>query len=252
MVTAATTTASIAGTMSIESDRGRWLRWGLAAAGLLVGSLLVVSAVPRIAAYWLVLPAGASLDAIDEGRVISRENAEAAFRSYSEALAWQPEDPTLREDRARLASRLARLDPESADRWKELAVEDFRQTVALSPGNGTAWARLAEAELEAGAPVEKVLPYLRLARLTAPRRASALLPQLSIVMRHWEAMPDEMRAHALADLTSFWTRRAIRPLLVSIYLDAGFEARAAFRERLGENERALRDFDRLIASSLDG
>lgn len=243
--------ANTAGIMSIESDRGRWLQWGLAVAGLLVGGLLVVSAVPRIAAYWLVLPASASLDAIDEGRAISLENAEAAFRSYSEALAWRPEDPTLREDRARLVSRLARLDPGAADRWKELAVEDLRQTAALSPGNGTTWARLAEAELEAGAPVEKILPYLRLARLTAPRRASALLPQLSIVMRHWEAMPDEMRTHALAGIKSFWTRRAIRPLLVSIYLDAGFEARAAFRERLGENERALRDFDRLMASSLD-
>jgi hypothetical protein len=217
-----------------------------------VGVMLLIAAVPRVAAAWIVLPASAAAQAINEGRPISREEAEAAYHLFSESLAWQPDDPKLRQDRARLASRLAVLDPQSASRWKERAVEDFRKTVSLSPGNGTAWARLAKAEVEAGATVERVLPQLRLAQLTAPSRASALLPQFLITMRYWNEVPSDLRAQALAAVPAFWTRRSIRPLMVSAYLDADLGARVAFREQLAKNERALQDFDQLIASRLDG
>lgn len=250
MVMAGITTAGIAATMSTDAGHSRRLGWAVAAACVFVGGLLILMSVPRIAAYSHVLGASSAIRAIDEGRAIAHEDAKAAYGSYTAALAWRPHDPVLREDRARLAGRLALLEPQSVLLWRARAVEDFRQAVAAAPGNGTAWARLAQAELEAGADIEKALPQLRLARLTAPRRASALLPQFSIVMHHWAAMPDEMRTHALADLPSFWSRGAIRPLLVSAYLEAGFEARAAFRVRLGENPRSLEAFDRLLASSL--
>lgn len=236
--------------MSTDAGHSRRLGWAVVAACVLVGGLLIAMSVPRLAAYGRVLGASPAIRTIDEGRAVSLEDAKAAYQSYTAALAWRPHDPVLREDRARLAGRLALLEPQSVHLWRERAVEDFRQAVTAAPGNGTAWARLAQAELEAGAGIEKALPQLRLARLTAPRRASALLPQFSIVMRHWDAMPDEMRTHALADLPSFWSRGAIRPLLVSAYLGAGFEARAAFRVRLGENPRSLEAFDRLLASSL--
>lgn len=252
MVMAGITTAGIAAIMSTDAGHSRRLGWAVVTVCVLVGGLLIAMSVPRIAAYGLVLGASSAIRAIDEGRGISQEDAKTAYHSYTAALAWRPHDPVLREDRARLAGRLALLEPRLAPFWREQAVEDFRGAVASAPGNGTAWARLAQAELEAGAGIETVLPQLRLARLTAPRRASALLPQFSIAMRHWDAMPDEMRAHALADLPSFWSRGAIRPLLVAAYLEAGFEARAAFRRRLGENPRALQAFDRLLASSLNG
>lgn len=217
---------------------------------LLAGGLLLYTALPRIAAHGALLQAGAAIRVIDGGEALPPDAAEAAYRSYTIALAWRGDDPALLKDRARLAGRLASAEPQSAEAWRERAVEDLRAALALAPGDGTAWARLAQAEMEAGAEVQSVLPHLRLARLTAPRRASALLPQFSIVMRHWDVMPDEMRSHALDDLPSFWSRRALRPLLVTAYLEAGFSARSAFRARLAENERALRDFDRLLVSSL--
>lgn len=222
----------------------------VAAIALLAGGLLIWDAAPRIAAHGALLPAGPAIRAVDAGEVLPLEMAEAAHRSYTQVLAWRPGDPALLQDRARLAGQLALLDPRSAVHWREEAVEDFRAAVAAAPGDGAVWARLAQAELEAGADVQSVLPHLRLARLTAPRRASALLPQFSIVMRHWDAMPDEMRAHALADLPSFWQRRALRPLLVTTYLEAGYPARAAFRAGLGKNELSLQQFDRLLASNL--
>lgn len=249
MAMAATTTASTAGTMSTRPSGGL-LKWGVASVVLLAGGLLLFMALPRIAAHGALLQAGAAIRAIDGGETLPPDAAEAAYRSYAHALAWRGDDPALLKDRARLAGRLASADPQSAVAWREQVVEDLRAALALAPGDGTAWARLAQAEIEAGADVQSVLPHLRLARLTAPRRASALLPQFSIVMRHWDAMPDEMRTHALEDLPSFWSRRALRPLLVTAYLDAGFPARTAFRVKLGENERALRDFDRLLVSSL--
>lgn len=244
-------TANTAGTMSTDVLRsGRWLRWGVVVAGLLVGCLLAVSAVPRIAAHGAVLSARATIQTLDEGRALPREEALGAYDAYTQALSWQPEDPGLLQDRARLAGRLALFDAAMAPRLRERAVRDFRNALAAAPGDGTVWARLAQAELEAGVGTEAVLDHLRLARLTAPRRASALLPQFAIVMRHWDEMPEDMRAHGLGDALGFWSRRAYRPMLVSIYLDAGFEARAAFRERLGERPSALRQFDSQLASSL--
>ncbi len=97
-----------------------------------------------------------------------------------------------------------------------------------------------------------VRPWLGVARLTGRRRASARVPQFAVVMRHWEEMPEEMRTHALADLPSFWSRGALRPLIVADYLNAGYAARAAFRARLGENAGALNAFDRALASSFRG
>lgn len=237
--------------MSIEGvTKGRWFISAAALAGFLAGGFLIYAAVLRIAAHTIVLQAGPVIRAIDEGHSISGEAAETAYGKYTEALLWRSDDPALLRDKARLAGRLAFLKPGSSGLWRERAVEDLRAAVAAAPGDGTAWAWLAQAELNAGGSVEKVLPHLRLARLTAPRRASALLPQFAIVMKHWSAMPHEMRAHALADLPAFWSRRALRPWLVATYIEAGLSARAAFRERLGENEKALRDFDRALASSL--
>lgn len=250
MAMAAITMGNTAGTMSTDARDWHPLRWILVAVGFLAGGFLIFEAVPRVGAYGALLPASATVHAIDEGRVVALEAVDAAWHSYTQALDWRRDDPRLLRERARLAMRRAALEPQSADRWRGRAVEDYRTAVAAAPGDGTAWARLAQAELENGADIEQVFTHLRLARLTAPRRASALLPQFSIVMRHWDAMPDEMRSHALDDLPSFWSRRALRPLLVTAYLDAGFPARAAFRVKLGENERALRDFDRLLVSSL--
>ena len=249
MAMAATITANTAATMSTRKS-GRLLKWGVASVALLAGGLLLYMALPRIAAHGALLQAGAAIRAIDGGETLPPDVAEAAYRSYTFALAWRGDDPALLKDRARLAGRLASADLPSAREWRVRAVEDLSAALALAPGDGTAWARLAQAEIEAGADVETILPYLRLARLTAPRRASALLPQFSIVMRHWDAMPAEIRSHVLEDLPAFWQRRALRPVLVTAYLDAGFPARTAFRVKLGENERALRDFDRLLVSSL--
>lgn len=252
MVTLGITTGDIADTMSTKGGYGRARQWIAAIAAFSVGVVLVIAAVPRITAAWIVLPASEAVRAIDDGRPVSLEDGEAAYDLYSEALAWRPDDPVLLHDRARLAGRLAVLESELASQWRRRAVEDFRKVVALSPGNGTAWVRLAKAEIDAGADVEEVLPKLRLARLTAPSRASALLPLFLITMQHWDEMPDDLRSHALAAVPIFWTRRSMRPLLVAAYLDAGFEARAAFRERLGEKESALPAFDRLIASPTSG
>lgn len=237
--------------MSIDGvTKGRWFISAAALAGLLAGGLLIYAAVPRIAAHAIVLRAGPDIRAIDEGRSISGEAAETAYGKYTEALLWRPSDPALLRGKARLAGRLAFLKPGSSGLWRERAVADLRAAVAAAPGDGTAWAWLAQAELNAGGSVEEVLPHLRLARLTAPRRASALLPQFAIVMKHWSAMPDEMRAHALSNLPAFWSRRTLRPWLMATYIEAGLPARAAFREQLGKNEKMLRDFDRVLTSSL--
>ncbi len=227
-------------------------------------------ALPRIAAHAALIGTDATVAALDQGRAVPTAALIAAIAAHDDAISWLPGDAGLRRDRARMARRMAGLDDVLEDgnaiegaaeedlpfilahagHWRRRAVEDLRQAAAAAPGDGLVWALLADAELEAGAPPEAVLPVLRLARLTAPRRASALLLQHRIVMRHWAAVPGEMRDHALADLPAFWRRGALRGFLVASYLDAGFAARAAFRERLGDDPHALQQFDRQLSAAL--
>ena len=51
-------------------------------------------------------------------------------------------------------------------------------------------------------------------------------------------------------MPALWRRGQLRGFLVASYLDAGFAARAAFRERLSEDPRALPQFDRLLSAAL--
>lgn len=241
--------------MSIEAGRtGARHRWTLALIAGGAGLLLLVLALPRIAGHATLLPHGAVREALDRGTAMEPARAEAAHAALTRAGAWLPGDAAIARDRARVARRLARLSdgPETSDRLIDAAVADLRAAAATAPADGFTWALLADTELAAGKPVEAVLPALRLARLTAPRRASTILLTHGIVMRHWDAMPGEMRAYATDEILQLWRRGALRPLLVETYLDAGFAARAAFRARLGEEPRALQQFDRALSDAVGG
>ena len=241
--------------MSIEAGRTTLRqRRALALIAACAGLLLAVLALPRIAGHAMLLPHGAVREALDRGTVVEPARLEAAHAALARAGAWLPGDAAIPRDRARVARRLARLsdDPETADRLIEAAAADLRAAAAAAPADGFTWALLADTEIAAGKPVEAVLPALRLARLTAPRRASTILLTHGIVMRHWETMPAEMRAYATDDITQLWRRRDLRPLLVETYLDAGFAARAAFRARLGEDPRALQQFDKALSEAAGG
>lgn len=257
-----TTTANTAATMSTrQGPSSPLLKWGVVVFALLVGSALLFLAVPRVAAHAALLSAGSAVRALDEGRAVARAELEAAYAAYDEALGRLPHDAGIRRDRARLARRLAMTAPEnkapdSEDAaharfsWQKSAVDDLRLAAAASPGDGVIWALLADAEARTGAPSETIFSHLRLARLTAPRRASVLMIEHGIVMRHWDEAPEEVRVHALSELPVLWAKGGLRSALIDSYVDAGFSARIAFRERLGENPRALQIFDRLLSLRL--
>ncbi len=256
--------------MSTEAKALRHRSWFAIGLAIAAGASLIALSAPRVAAYAALAGTGATVTALDQGKAVAPAALVAAHAAHDEALSWLPADAGLRRDRARVARRLAGLSDAieagnaiegateedlasvsaRARDWRRRAVEDLRRAAAAAPGDGLVWALLADAELEAGATPEAVLPGLRLARLTAPRRASALLLQHGIAMRHWAAMPEEMRAHALADVALFWRRGQLRGILVASYLEAGFAARAAFREKLGEDPRALQQFDRMLSAAL--
>ena len=233
-------------------DRARPGIWTMMLLAGLFGAALITLAVPRIAAHAGLLPFGPVRVALDEGAAVTPARLAAAHEALARAGAWLPAEAAIARDRARVARRLART-TDNVDMSGTLpgpAVADLRAAAAAAPADAFNWALLADAELAAGAAAGEVLPELRLARLTGPRKASALLPQLGIAMRHWAAMPDEMRAHALSDAAAFWRRGTYRPFLLESYLDAGFAARAAFRAALAADPRLLTQFDRALSSLL--
>jgi len=244
--------------MSTEAQSARQVRirrprrWALIALAGCLGLALVGLAVPRVAGHAILVPHDVVRVALDQGTAVEPARLEAAHEALTRAGHWLPDDAAILRDRARIARRLARLAdaPETEDEWRRLVLTDLRAAAAAAPGDAFTWALLADAELAAGAAPQDVLPALRLARLTGPRKASAILLQYRIVMRHWTAMPDEMQVHALADVLLFWRRGQLRGFLVASYIEAGLAARAAFRERLGDDPRALQQFDRMLSAAL--
>lgn len=269
MVTVATTTPNIVDTMSTRDGlSGRRTRGGLSPATawsgyiavLLLALALVVLALPRVGAQIAVLFMGDVREALSSGKDLSEERLWHSRSAYDRALEFTPRDESLLLTRALISRRLAVL----ADRQGVIdekhrrscdgkclrmeALEYLSRTVAAAPSNGFAWALHADTALQLGRTPEDILPSLRLARLTMPNRASALLVQFRIAMLHWEAMPDEVRVHGLSRLTDLWSRPELRRSLTATYLASGFAARAAFREALSQNPRQLEQFDRIMLS----
>lgn len=220
-----------------------------------LGILLLLLAVPRIMAHAAVLPVADVRAALGSGTPLSEDRLRTALTAYDRAIEWRQADPSFRRDRALAARRLARLRPTEgespecdSDCLKRTALDDLRIHAGLAPGDGFVWALYADAGIELGNEVEAALPALRLARLTAPSRASALLLQYRLAMLHWDRMPPEYREHGLRYVAILWKKRGLRPLLFETYLEAGFPARAAFREAMGEGSRGLMQFDRMLLS----
>lgn len=256
MEMAATTTASTAGTMSTEA---RQRRRGAAGAApfvmLALGVALLALAAPRIAAHAELISLANVRAALVSGAPLPEDRLQTALIAYDCAIEWRPADPAFRRDRAIATRRLARLELAEGEYrecdsgcLKRAALDDLRVHARLAPGDGFVWALYADAGIELGEELEAAFPALRLARLTAPSRASALLVHYRLAMLHWDRMPREEREHGLRHAADFWKKRSLRPLLVEIYLEAGFPARAAFREAMGEGSRGLMQFDRMLLS----
>lgn len=255
MAMAVTTTENTAAIMSTEAHIAsgpnvrRQQSWGLVLLAACIGMALITLAVPRIAAYGPLVSFGPVRAALDQGTDVHSARLDAASEALGRAGQWLPAEAAILRDRARVGRRLAAIagDPEMAIELQRSAAVDLRAAAAAAPFDAFNWALLADAEIAAGKAPEDVLPALRLARLTGPRKASAILLQHGIVMRHWTSMPEEMRAHAMADAAVFWRRAPYRPFLLESYLDAGFAARAAFRRALAADDPRLLDhLDRML------
>ncbi|PKP72271.1 MAG: hypothetical protein CVT83_00790 [Alphaproteobacteria bacterium HGW-Alphaproteobacteria-5] len=249
-----------------RKDKGRY---GVIVLAALLGGALVLLSVPRIAAYGALSGFGDVRAALDDGGAVEPQRLDAAYLAFEAAGRRLPDDAAILRDKARIARRLVQaagvpkanetpgISREARARavqgaaiWRARAVRDLTKAAVASPANAFIWALLADAELEAGSAAQDVLAELHLARLTGPYRASALVLEHGIVMRHWEVMPEAMRAHVMASTRLFWGRHGLRSVLLSSYIDAGFEARAAFREEFRDTPAALEQIDRLLWSDI--
>jgi hypothetical protein len=239
--------------MSIDANRKHaGIARALPLLATILGVALVVLAVPRVMAHATLLPFGDVRSGLVTGRHILAHRLDEARSAFLTAAAWAPGEPSFWREQALIARRLARSDGASGDKrdylLNEEALAAARHYVRLSPGDGYAWALFAQTRIDADARPADVVQELRLARLTAPSRASVSLVHFRIAMLHWKDTPDEIREISMRDVLAYWRYRPLRPLLVSTYLEADYAARAAFREALGADPRALKRFDRLLIS----
>ncbi|MFN4354438.1 hypothetical protein [Parvibaculum sp.] len=222
---------------------------------------LVLMGAPRVIAHAYVLTFDDVRAALVSGAPVPEGRLDSAQVAYGHAIEWRSDDPSFRRDRALVVRRMLRLADVNAGETsasaeprcnpaclKRAARDDLRVHAGLAPADGFGWALYADAGLEIDGDMSSALPALRLARLTAPRRASALLMQFRITMQRWDRVPEEMRDHSLRYVGAFWLNNDLRPFLIDVYLHSGYAARAAFREVMALNPRHLEQFDHMMLS----
>ena len=215
MAIAAIITTNTAGTMSVERTTLLPLFTGLVALG--VGLLIAGLALPRAAAYSVVLP---------QGQYIALEALADARSRHARALSLYGD--------AQLALDLVRLDLRAAEEGDgealAAAYRHLRAAATHSPNDALIWSQIAHTALLRGAPVDEIAGYLRLSRLIGRFQASAMLLRVRTALPLWNELPEEIRDGVATDMARLGGDPALRKSLYAPYVSLGFAERAIFLE----------------------
>lgn len=197
---------------------------------LIAGLVLVLLAVPRIAAFGIVAPwSGIVPPALQSGASLTEAELLAARESYAAAIAFLPGEAQLQRDHARLSRRISPGDEDVS--------RGLRAAAAAAPDQGFIWALLADSCVSQS-PLRECAGYLRLSGLVAPHEASSMLFRSRLILRHWGDTDDELRAQARRDVRNLWESWTMRRSLARLYLQLDPPRRLLFRSWVlaGEND----------------
>lgn len=72
------------------------------------------------------------------------------------------------------------------------------------PMSGALWLALAQADLAAGAPLEKALSAAAMSLVTAPNEGGVVAARVAILLPLWPVLPADMRRGLIDDLVGSW------------------------------------------------
>ena len=241
MATAVIITAATASIMSTDRPAaGRWTAIFFAAIGLFTISL----AVPRVLAYGVIArDAGQAPTALANGSRLSSEAIEQARRAYRNALAVHRSDGQIARDLARF-DLLALKDGDGAALLD--ASSHLRSAAALMPNNAFVWSLLARTAQRRQVPVDEIIAFLRLSKLTGRFEASSMLLRVHVAMLIWKDVPPDLQRDIRQDVGRLTPKGQLLHLLFRVYLALPYDARATFLDVIFDTPARRRLFLRRI------
>lgn len=163
----------------------------IAAASLALGGVILILALPRIAAEVVALPGNRVEAAIDHGTIPMDADLAILVDSRRRALRWL--------DSERFAAELAlgqllltRHDIGGGARnrsRRDEAEHSLRAALALAPADPYAWTRLAAMSLVEGEPASQVVKMVEMALRTAPVEPRLTFARLELCFAEWDYFP---------------------------------------------------------------
>ena len=243
-------TANIMSTDDVLGIRRIAFSIGISAVSFLVGASLISFAVPRIAAYRIILPFESRIaPALRQGEMLAPDIVSESISAYARAEDWLPEDADIQQTLARIYLRRAgNAQAESAARQAALenALERIDHALSAAPNRHFSWALRADILMLLGRPISDVEAAIHMSFLLGPYEASSMLLRTRIIMSRWNQVSSDTRRIAEGDLRGQWQCRQLRRRLVEFYLRQPLSSRVLIRRAALHSEKDVRLFDKIL------
>ncbi len=223
----------------------------------LFGSVLVVAALPRLAAEYNRLGATPIVKAISENKREVRGDAkEYAINNLNVAVSFTPENRALYNALATMDLFLyegykSGAESDRAFKSLKLAQENFQKALRTAPGDANIWYLLAETGVRLQGADARALEALRISYLIGPREGWIAHRRLGLSLRLWPLLPTGTRKMVLREIRMLWISGGYHTVLVRHFLRAGKtgqEAVISEISKLGEKQTSR---FRLLVKRLD-
>ncbi len=192
--------------------RGKWFMPVLA---VVVGSTLLLLAIPRMNAAFIQVPADPVNRVIARGKMPGPDALEKLIASRRAAMAWVEDSRSwLDIGRARFRS-AARAGTGTPQGRAELdrAVAAYDRALARSPGDSIAWMRLGEIRLLRSGPSRRAAGALHMSIRTAPFFPKTMIERLRLALLVWRYLDEPGRVAVLHQVRMARRNRWLAPAL---------------------------------------
>ncbi|MGB0720816.1 MAG: hypothetical protein ACPGU7_00340 [Gammaproteobacteria bacterium] len=202
-----------------------------AAIALALAVILLPLAVPRLIAELHYARVHAVIEAVNQGRRLSRSQLLEVVHEQESALRFDPSERThVRISRLYSALAWVRdLEPDERRAYRLRAMDHLNEALIRSPSDPDIWLRLAWLSLRVGDSDERILSYLRQATVLAPGAPDHVFPRLRLFIRMYDggrgdsALFGSMFAAQLA-LAHRADSRRLRALMSGVMPDVELES----------------------------
>lgn len=216
-------------------------------AALITSLVLIAISGQRCLAYFYLARGQPEIDdGFKSGLAAAPETLMRARDASLQAARILPTASELQQNSGRIELRLAALAPAERKAWLEAASEHFTRAIAAAPARAFPWSLAALAQSELAAKPERIASLLRYSYFLGPHEASSILLRAKVALRHWDVLPEDVHSNTERDLAQIWRFPALRPRLISLYLDASFPLRIEIRRAVIATEDDRKGFDSMV------